>query len=113
MIELTLPYPPSANRYWRNVKGRTLKSKAARTYALACQWSARAQMDGDMLAGDVAVRLDLFRPAKRGDLDNRIKVALDAIQGIAYADDKQIVEIHAYRHDDKADPRLEVAITAI
>ena len=35
---------------------------------------------------------------------------LDSLRGIAYADDKQIVEIHAYRRDDPANPRIEVVI---
>jgi Holliday junction resolvase RusA-like endonuclease len=109
-IRLTLPWPPSANRYWRNVKGRTLKSREARAYAKACQADAIMQMHGAPLTEDVAVTMHLYRPTRRGDLDNRIKVALDALQGIAFDDDKQVVEIHAYRHDDKNEPRLEVEV---
>lgn len=30
--------------------------------------------------------------------------------GIAYSDDGQIVELHAYRFDDKNNPRMEVEI---
>jgi Holliday junction resolvase RusA-like endonuclease len=43
-------------------------------------------------------------------LDNRLKVLLDALNGIAYNDDADIVELHAYRLDDKHDPRVELKI---
>jgi len=66
-----------------------------------------------MLRGEVKITLDFYRPQKSGDLDNRIKIVLDALQGQAYADDKQIVEIHAKRYDDKADPRVEVRIEEV
>ena len=56
------------------------------------------------------VTLRWHRPAKRGDLDNTTKVTLDALNGIAYSDDSQIVELHAYRFDDKDNPRMEVEI---
>lgn len=58
--------------------------------------------------GDVVLRMTWFRKAKRGDLDNRLKQVLDALQGQLYANDSQIVEIRFRRREDKADPRLEV-----
>ena len=112
MIRLTLPTPISANRYWRNVKGRTYISDEAKAYKTAVGWIARNAID-EPLTGDVAVTLRWHRPAKRGDLDNTAKVVLDSLQGIAYTDDNQIVELHAYRFDDKANPRMEVEITPV
>lgn len=106
-IEITLPWPPSSNRYWRVFRGRAVKSKEAVAY--------NAEVNGlcvDIRAciGDVIVRLDFYRPRKSGDLDNRIKILLDALQGSAYMDDRQIVEIHARRFEDKKNPRVEVRI---
>jgi len=37
---------------------------------------------------------------------------MNAMQTYCYADDKQIVEIHAYRLDDKDRPRVEVVVKA-
>jgi Holliday junction resolvase RusA-like endonuclease len=54
--------------------------------------------------------LVVYRPRKAGDLSNRIKVLEDALNGIAWIDDKQIVEIHARREDDASNPRVEVRI---
>lgn len=51
-----------------------------------------------------------YRAQRSGDLDNRLKVIGDALIGTAYEDDKQIVELHAFRHDDKTNPRVEITI---
>lgn len=106
-IEITLPFPPSANRYWRIFRGRAVKGKDAMEYKAAVN---NLCADFRACIGDVIVRLDFYRPRKSGDLDNRIKILLDALQGSVYVDDKQIVEIHARRFDDKKNPRVEVRI---
>ena len=112
MIRLTLPTPISANRYWRNARGRTYVSAEAKTYKTAVGWIARTHID-EPLQGDLSVTLRWYRPAKRGDVDNAQKVVLDALNGIAYSDDSQITELHAYRYDDKDNPRMEVEITHV
>jgi crossover junction endodeoxyribonuclease RusA len=106
---LILPPPISANRYWRKYRNQMVISDEARAYKLQVQ---RIALDAgaDMLTGDVSIRLDVYREAKRGDLDNKIKVILDSLQGILYADDKQIVEIYARRFDDKRNPRAVIEI---
>ena len=43
------------------------------------------------LTGPVSVEFKVYRPAKRGDLDNFLKVMLDGMQGTMYKNDKQIV----------------------
>lgn len=106
---LELPYPPSANRYWRNYRGRMVKSDEARKYQTGAGWCARAA-GAQLIDGDVALELRLFRPQRRGDLDNRIKAVLDALNGVLYKDDKQVVELHAFLADDKHNPRVEVTI---
>lgn len=106
---ISLPYPISANRYWRNWQGRMVKSDEARKYQTGAGWCAKAA-GAELIDGDVGIELRLFRPQRRGDLDNRIKVLLDALQGIAYDDDGQIVELHAFLDDDKHNPRVEVTI---
>lgn len=110
--ELSLPYPPSANRYWRVYRGIVTKSAEATSYQRAVRVTARAA-GCEMLSGDISVTMYVYRPLKRGDLDNRIKVLLDALNGAVYTDDDQVTVIHAERRDDKDNPRVEVLIEQV
>jgi crossover junction endodeoxyribonuclease RusA len=111
-LELTMP--PSSNRYWRiGNHGRLYRSDAAEEYMDDCGLLARQQKFGEPIEGNVAISMKFYRARKSGDLDNRIKVLLDALQGIAYADDKQVTELHAYRFDDAKNPRVEVEIAPV
>lgn len=115
-MRLTLPYPPSANLYWRVWRGRAVKSTEARQYQVTARRLAASQLGSQRalkrFSGPVAVAIEVYRPAKRGDLDNALKVMLDALKGVAFDDDKQICRICANLHDDKANPRIEVEVTA-
>ena len=91
-----LPYPPSANRYWRNFRGRMVRSAEARAYiANVHKLLGHLRPTKD----EVAVEVEVIRPVKRGDLDNRVKIVLDALAGPLYENDAQVVEIHAWRLD--------------
>jgi len=111
-MTLTLPYPPTANLYWRHVGHRVLLSKEAREFKTAVAFIALriGLRQSHAFCGEVIVNIDLFRPQRSGDLDNYLKVTLDSLKGIAFHDDRQIVEIHARRFEDKANPRVEVRI---
>jgi Holliday junction resolvase RusA-like endonuclease len=52
----------------------------------------------------------LLRHPRRADLDNFNKLSLDALTGIAYADDSQIAELHQRRGYDKVNPRFDIGI---
>lgn len=65
------------------------------------------------ISGPVAVTVSVYRPAKRGDLDNTLKVLLDSLKGFAFHDDAQVVELHASRGDDKVNPRAVVTIEPV
>lgn len=66
-----------------------------------------------LIYSDIAVTVKFFRARRSGDLDNRLKPLLDAMQKVIYFSDSQIVEIHAYRLEDPKRPRVEVEITAL
>lgn len=99
MARVTLPYPPSANAYWRSVKGRVLVSKEGRKYKALV-----AKLAGQYLplVGPVKVRLHVHRPRAVGDLDNTLKVLFDALKLILWLDDDQVVTIHATRLEERA-----------
>lgn len=51
----------------------------------------------------------LILPTKKPDADNIIKIVCDALNGVAYEDDTQIVDVHLIKQYDNA-PRVEVTI---
>lgn len=61
--------------------------------------------------GPVAVMLDVFARRKM-DVDNIAKSVLDGLNGVAYLDDVQVVEllVRKYRVKNKADERVEIEI---
>lgn len=101
----SLPYPPSANRYWRNFRGRMVRSREATAYIAEVQAIMRGRLPE---AGDVALELEVVRPRRSGDLDNSLKVVLDSLRGSLYVDDKQVVELHAWRMDRKGRGSVQV-----
>lgn len=116
-IEITLPVPPSVNRIWRTGNGRTYKDAKARAYGLAVEAAWRtAKLPCPAFPAGVAVkyRLIWYRFPASGDLSNRLKLVEDALNGLAWADDKQIVECHAFRQDCKrGDQRILLYIEAV
>lgn len=110
----TLPVPPSANRWHRNVNGRMVTSAEARAYGQLAAAMAHSQGVRQIRRpATVAVMLVWYRSRKSGDLDKRVGICLDALQGIAYENDSQVVELVASRRDDPSRPRLEVIVTEL
>lgn len=96
-------YPVSVNRYWRNFKGRTVLSAEAIKYkrhvgSQYATWGGKYHH-----TESVCVHFMLHpKLTKAGtasktriDLDNCIKVVLDALNNAAYRDDKQVVKLVA------------------
>ena len=67
--------------------------------------SASKKKRAAMLTGDI-------RPTKKPDMDNILKAVADALNGIAYRDDSQIVRAIVDKYYDTA-PRLIVTITEL
>jgi Holliday junction resolvase RusA-like endonuclease len=111
-MKITLPYPPTVNNLYINVGNHRVPSKQALAYKIDVQEACMVKRFRP-LDGNVQVSVSVYRPRKSGDLDNTLKAILDGIKGWAFHDDKQVIEIHAYRFDDKDNPRAEVEIQAL
>lgn len=116
-ITLSLPMPPSSNRYWRTVAyiDKRTKKLAAATFVSdeAKKYKQQVRILANLprlIFGEISVSVKVFRPRRSGDLDNRLKVLCDAMQGVVYENDSQIVELHAFRLEDKKNPRVEVEV---
>jgi crossover junction endodeoxyribonuclease RusA len=101
-----LPFPPSANDYWTVARGRIILTAKAREY----KERIRRILIGYLpIEGPVIGEFRLYRPRRVGDLGNGLKVVEDALNGIAYLDDKQIDEYRVFkRFDDPKNPRVEL-----
>lgn len=111
-MKLVLPYPPSLNHLYATYRGNRILSERGKGFkkdVLALCLQGRLKP----LDGDVRVTFTAYRPKKQGDLDNVIKIIQDSLKGSAWHDDKQVVEIHAYRKDDKDNPRVEIEIQEV
>lgn len=111
-ISLTLGWPPSVNRYWRNVGHRVLISKAGRAYRLQTMERVQAARAAVRLPGRLSVHILAYPPDRRKrDLDNVLKSLLDALQhGGVYQDDSQIDRIEITR-GPVGQGEVEVTIT--
>jgi crossover junction endodeoxyribonuclease RusA len=97
MIALTLPWPPSANTYYRNFNGRMVLSEAGRKY----RNEVAAIFNGIKQEGRLAMFASLYPPNRRKfDCDNRIKALQDALQyaGV-FDDDEQIDALAVFREE--------------
>lgn len=92
MLNLTLPWPPTVNTYYRNVKGKTLISAAGRAYRAAVADQVLIQRGAKQLAGRLAVSIVAHVPdRRRRDLDNLLKGTLDSLTHAGvWVDDEQI-----------------------
>ena len=96
-LTVTLPWPPSTNRIWRNVavsgKPRTLLSQEGRVYRKAAADACLvARLAGKRLSDRLALRLVVQAPDRRArDLDNTVKAVQDALTHAGvWLDDSQI-----------------------
>lgn len=118
LVQLTLPYPPSTNRYWRTFRGRPVPSKEATAFKRIVKETGPQQ---DLYTGDVGVTIQLLpKLTAKGvaskvclDIDNPIKVILDSIQGVYIENDKQVKMILAEYGDPIKDGGVIVKICKI
>lgn len=115
-LDMTMPFPPSVNTYWRTFRGRMLISKRGRDYCASVV--AQSIVAGRPTVGTdaVTVYIRAYMPdAKRRDVDNLLKCPLDALAHAGvYLDDSQIRKLTIENCGiDRAHPRLEVKVERV
>lgn len=120
VVELVLPWPTSANAYWRSFVPKGWKrpvvhvSDEGKAFQREVQRIVRAKRVGKLL-GPLLLEATLHPPDRRGhDLDNRLKPMIDALKlaGV-FVDDVQIREIHAKFGPVVADGRAVVKLMTL
>lgn len=104
-MQITLPWPPSVNSYWRHpttgkLAGRHLISQEGREYREAVR-ALVAESRQSVITGPVRVVVQAFRPdRRRRDLDNVLKSLLDSLTHAGvWQDDDQITDLRIYWAD--------------
>lgn len=110
----TNPVPLARPRFSNN---RAYLPKRSRDYRELIQAATVLQLPKDFspCEDEIVCRLKFYHKYKRsarisGDIDNHIKAVFDALQGILFKDDSQIVSCRADKYTDKKNPRVEIEI---
>ncbi len=112
-----MAYEPAKSRDWKKyaslaaaekMKGRppmegplTMQIHVFR--AIPVSWSRKKRIEAAQ---------GIVRPTGRPDVDNYVKSAMDALKGIVWADDSQVVSLMACKHYSET-PRLEMCVRRI
>lgn len=131
-VVVEMPGEPVAKGRPRFGRGRVYTPRKTSVYEDQLKWVARLAMRGrEMFTGPVKVDMlalfeipkswparkktdalnGLVRPTGKPDIDNLLKTAADALNGIVWADDAQIVIASiSKRYSDKASLRMMVEV---
>lgn len=129
MIEFTVEGKPVGKARPRVTRNGTYTPTKTKNYEKLVQWSYRNKYKGQALNGPIRLDITFFMyipkntskkrtemkiareilPTKKPDWDNMAKAITDALNGLAYKDDNQIVEAHIYKYFSD-DPRAVVRI---
>jgi len=91
---------PRVSGRGRGRKAYVAENPAEKAWERSVGWMARAEWKGDPLEGPVSLELHFYLPrrgkltaAKKPDLDKLARAVLDALSGIVYRDDAQVVAL--------------------
>jgi Holliday junction resolvase RusA-like endonuclease len=87
-------------------QARLIKSQKALDYVAAVKRTYPPLVP--LLEGDLRMTADVYYATRRPDLD--VSLILDALQDIAYKNDRQVREMHLYHHLDRENPRAEITL---
>lgn len=103
----------------------TSDNPRARAWQDAIGWTARTVLDGVPFTGAVAIAVTfslprprslpraIVHPTKKPDVDKLARCTLDALTGIAYADDSQVIDLDVHKRytPTGSAPRASITIT--
>lgn len=108
------PAPPLNSLHFSTRGGQRVLTDHARNYKKTC---GLIMLEAGVrpIIGLVRVTLHIFRkpdvPQRKADVDSAGKLILDLMQGIAYANDRQVKALYSEWFDEYAgDPRVEVIV---
>ena len=113
MMTLTVELPPPLNATYRMGHGMMYKTKEMKDWQEMVGWEyKRHHTSLRWLTDPLYVGITMFLKRDR-DIDSSLKGVLDALQGIVYTNDKQIVHLNVRKEVDVKNPRLEIEIESM
>ena len=111
LADFTVHGNPVPKQSFRYSKKGSYQSKRVMDWQESVGWAGKMQAPDRPLRGPFNVVLTFYRRTKRRvDLDNLSKAVLDALNGIYWVDDTQVVSLFLRKEYDKKNPRVEVKI---
>lgn len=111
-IKITIPGRPVPKARPRlGMRGKTAyiyTPPKTKEYEELVGWTAKAA-GCRPIEGPVEVELWCYTKG-RADVDNLSKSILDGLNGVAFDDDSQVVDLHVYKRKVKTDERVEIMI---
>lgn len=103
--------PQSTNHIYRHAGHRVYMTKEGADLKESYQWQIKSQYRKKPLEEDVKLKIELFfGDNRKRDIDNYNKILLDALSGILYVDDSQIVSLEIIKNKDIKNPRIEITL---
>ncbi|EFA4828179.1 RusA family crossover junction endodeoxyribonuclease [Escherichia coli] len=113
--KITLPWPPSNNRYYRHNRGRTHISADGTAYRKAVAKIIADELLDIQTSALLKIRIECYMPdRRRRDLDNLQKAAFDALTKAGFwLDDVQVIDYRVLKMPIVKGGRLELTITEL
>ena len=117
-FETELPWPPSANRYYRSIvinkAPRVLISREGRTWRQLVALKLARHKEGPLFKERLAVEIIAYPPdRRRRDLDNLLKPLVDSLEHARlFENDWQIDDLHIRREAPEKPGRVVVRVRA-
>ena len=119
VLRLTIPGEPLPKQRARVLRtGRTYTPARTREAENVIRWYTvvarqKAGVRG-LERGPLSLTARFYRStARTADLDNLVKLVTDALNGVLWHDDRQVVQLHAARFDRQKNPRTEIEVYRI
>ncbi|MEB8212227.1 crossover junction endodeoxyribonuclease RusA [Raoultella ornithinolytica] len=112
---ISLPWPPSNNRYYRHNRGRTHISTEGQAYRDSIARIIKDKTLDIGLSTPLKIRIECHMPdRRRRDLDNLQKAVFDALTKSGFwLDDQQVDDYRVKRMPIVKGGRLELTITEL
>lgn len=113
-VKFTIIGEPAAKANQRRlvmIRGRPAFIKSAKGISYVQAFRMQCPKLNPLMEDDVAVWMRIHYASRRPDMDESL--ILDAMQGLIYANDRQVKERHTYWALDRARPRTDIVVTTL